>query len=189
MKTKYYQQKVTLSPRRGGGGNNGYELFTHAVTTIHGTTNWKRHTLLIEAILTVQKGDPVTGDAGARLDFQNIMPGQEVTVANVEMAPLLPVGTVRTALLSNATRDATEMSCPDEDIAPMACSQYVSLTSGIAITWPHRLAPYSSEIVYVGDGALIDSDGDDISDIQDQCPETPQNSVANSLGCPFPIGF
>lgn len=189
MKTKFDGQKVTLSPRRGGGGTNGYELFTQAITTIHGTAGWKRHTVLIEATLTIQKADPVTGDAGARIDFQNIMPGEEITVANVEMVPLLPVAALRTALLSNAAAEEAEVACPDEDVEPIACDHYVSFARGSTISWPHRLAPYSSEIVYVLAGALIDSDGDDIADTQDQCPETPQASVANSLGCPFPLGF
>ena len=189
MKTKFDGQKVTLSPRRGGGGANGYELFTKAITTVYGTPGWKRRTILIEATLAIQKADPVTGDAGARIDFENIMPGEEITVANVEMVPLLPVATLRAALLSNAAAEEAEVPCPDEDVAPAACDHYVSFARDATISWPHRLAPHSSEIVYVLAGALIDSDGDDIADTQDQCPETPQASVANSLGCPFPLGF
>ena len=115
--------------------------------------------------------------------------GEEITVANVEMAPLQPIGTLRTALLSNPTASEIEASCPDEDVTPETCSQYVAFASGAAIAWPHQLAPYSSEIVYSRAGMLVDSDGDDIADIQDQCPLTPRNSITNSLGCPFPLGF
>lgn len=187
MKTKFDNQKVVLAPRRGGGGNNGYELFTHTTSTVYGNINWKRYVLLVEASLTIQANDPITGDMGARLDFQNVMPGQEITLANVELVPLLPVGSsLRTALLSNATGIESEASCPDENISPTACSQYVSFTSGMPISWPFSLAPYSSEIVYTQDTSLIDSDGDGIADVQDQCPETPQSSAANSLGCPLP---
>ncbi|SFO30333.1 right-handed parallel beta-helix repeat-containing protein [Nitrosospira briensis] len=189
MKTKFDGQKVTVSPRRGGGGANGFELFTKAITTVHGTLGWKRRTILIEATLTIQKNDPVTGDAGARIDFENIMPDEEIAVANVEMVPLRQVATLRAALLSNATTEEAEVPCPDEDAAPAACNHYVSFTRDATISWPHRLAPHSSEIVYALAGALVDSDGDDIADTQDQCPETPQASVANSLGCPFPLGF
>ncbi|MEP6879832.1 MAG: thrombospondin type 3 repeat-containing protein, partial [Nitrosospira sp.] len=189
MKTTFDNQKVVLSPRRGGGGTNGYELFTNSMTTIYGTADWKRHSLLVESTLTIQRADPLTGDAGARIDFQNIKPGEEITIANLEMVPLLPVGSaLRTALLSNPTSVEMAIPCPDEDVAPTACSQYVSFANGTAISWPHSVAPYSSLIVYTQDATLIDSDGDGIADIQDQCPETPQSSVANSLGCPFSLG-
>ncbi len=189
MKTKFDKQKVVLAPRRGGGGNNGYELFTPTTSTVYGNVNWKRHVLLIEATLTIRANDPITGDAGARIDFQNVLPGQEIILANVDLVPLLPVGgSLRTALLSNSTEIESDVPCPDENTSPTACSKYVSFSSGTPVTWPYSLAPYSSEIVYAQEASLIDSDGDGIADIQDQCPETPQSSAANSLGCPFPLG-
>ncbi|SEP35685.1 right-handed parallel beta-helix repeat-containing protein [Nitrosovibrio sp. Nv6] len=186
IKTEIDNQRVAIAPRRGGGGDNGYELFTHRMTSIYGSRNWKRHTLLIESISTIKKGDPVTGDNGARIDFY-VESGKEFTIANVEIVPLQQVGaTLRTALLTNPSGTESEASCPDED--PTLCGQYVSFVDGTPITWPRSVAPHSSEIIYTRDSTLIDSDGDGIADIQDQCPETPVGSAANSLGCPFLTG-
>lgn len=187
LKTGIDNQRILIAPRRGGGGNNGQELFTHGTTIIHGTRSWKRNTLLIEATLGIKKGDPVTGDAGARIDFL-VKPGEEITIANVELVPLLKVGgELRTALLSNASDVQTQIACPDVDSAPTACDQYVSFTTGAPVNWPHPVAPYSSEIVFTRNWTLTDSDADGIADIQDQCRETPLESAVNSLGCSFQL--
>ncbi len=99
------------------------------------------------------------------------MPGQEIIVANIDLVPLLPVGSsLRTALLSNSTGIESDAPCPDENTSPTACSQYVSFSSGMPVSWPYSLAPYSSEIVYTQDASLIDSDGDGIAESRTNAP-------------------
>lgn len=184
LRTPSENQKVTLSPRRGGGGTNGYELFVDAQSVLYGTTTWKRHTLIVQSRLTVNAKDPVTGDNGARLDFQNVPAGQQISLANVEMVPLRSVGTVlRTALLANPAGTSTSLDCPDEASFPEACDQYITFPDKARISWPHTVDAYSSEIIYTQDSTLVDSDGDGIADIEDDCPGTKDGAGTNSRGC------
>ena len=66
-------QTVYTTVRRGGGGTNGYE--TLSAVGIPRTTagrTWTRYTAIFKAIKTVNAGDPITKDNGARIDFEGI---------------------------------------------------------------------------------------------------------------------
>lgn len=184
LRTPAENQKVTLSPRRGGGGTNGYELFVEAQTALYGSTTWKRHTLIVQSRLTINAKDPVTGDNGARLDFQNVPAGQQISLANVEMVPLRSVGTVlRTTLLANPGGTSMSLDCPDRSSFPEVCDQYITFPDKAPISWPYTVDAHSSEIIYTQDSTLVDSDGDGIADIEDDCPGTKDGVGTNSRGC------
>lgn len=184
LRTPLENQKVTLSPRRGGGGTNGYELFVDSQAVFYGSTAWRRHTLIVQSRLTINSNDPTTGDYGARLDFQNIPIGQQISLANVEVIQLRPVGTeLRTNLLANGSETSISSTCPDEEVAPDSCDQYITFPEKTKISWPHTVDAYSSEIIYTQDSTLVDSDGDGIADIEDECPNTKDGAGTNSRGC------
>lgn len=176
-------QKLQVAPRRGGGGDNGYELITDA-HTVYGSMNWKRYSMLFKANKTVNYRDPATGDLGARIDFQHLPPGGYIQLARVELVPLRSVGTqLRTALLHNPTRKEAPIDCPDLDVMPEACTHYVRFPDGQPITWPHDLPAFGSQVIYTRDASAPDTDSDGIADYQDSCPETPRGHVTNSKGC------
>jgi parallel beta-helix repeat protein len=184
MKTGKNDQKVVIVPRRGGGGANGYELITDGELNVYGSTSWNRYSLMFKASKTVRYRDPITHDYGARIDFQQIQPGDYVQLAKVELIPMRSVGTVvQTALLSNSSNAPTAVGCPDLEVAPEVCGYYVRFTDGQAIAWPYELPAFGSEVIYTRDDSLVDTDSDGIADKQDKCAETAAGDAANSNGC------
>ena len=86
---------------RRGGPIPLYERLMSASEGYSGSTEWRRYVFVFTATKTVIAGDPTTGDLGARLDFENILPGQIFWIGNVEIVPLRPVeNTLRTQLLT-----------------------------------------------------------------------------------------
>ncbi|MDN5935309.1 MAG: right-handed parallel beta-helix repeat-containing protein, partial [Nitrosospira sp.] len=184
MKTGKDNQRVVIAPRRGGGGDNGFELITDAEHPVYGGTSWKRYNVLFKSNKTVNYHDPATGDWGARIDFQHVRPGDYIELAQVELVPLRSVGiTLREALLSNPASRKTAFDCPDSDLAAEACPYYVRFTDGQPITWPYELPAFGSEIIYTRNDSLVDTDSDGIADQQDRFPETPTGNPTNSQGC------
>lgn len=177
-------QKIALAPRRGGGGTNGYELVTDQKFNLFATTAWRRFAITFRATKTVNAADPVTGDAGARLDLQQIYTGQPIWVRNMELVPLRAVGTtLRTQILDNTSSSAVSVPCPDAVAFPVACGQYVRFETGAPVQWPATVQPYSSQVIYTRDSTLVDSDSDGIADVQDACSATPVGSPTNARGC------
>ena len=184
MKTNVVNQRVGLGLKRGGGGNNLYELLTDAIQYVFGTTNWRRYSVMFKANKTVNYRDPATSDWGARMEFQQILPGQTVYLSRAELVPVQPVGTtLRTAMLSNPTLFATSVDCPDAVAYPSACSQFVRFKDQVPIVWPYNLPALGAEIIYTRDASLVDFDSDGIADVQDACPATPPGEAVNSRGC------
>lgn len=185
MKTLVNNQRVVVGLARGGGGTNGYELLTDNGTQyVFGSPVWKRYTLMFKANKTVNRRDPVTGDYGARVNFQQIQPGQEVHLSKVELVPMRPVGTtLRLALLSNPGRSPTNVNCPDATALPSACSQYIKFSDGTKVAWPYTLPAISAVPIFTRDESLVDSDSDGIADIQDACPFTAIGEATNARGC------
>ncbi len=185
LKTGVTGQTVNVAPRRGGGGSNGYEEWMGAPYRwkIVGTTNLKRYSFLLKATLTINANDPVTLDMGARIDFHSIMPGENISVANLELVPVSAIeASLRSHILINPTSTSLGLHCPDGSNA-LLCSEYVRFTDNQSIIWPYVVAPHASEIIYSRDSNLTDGDGDGIPDNQDVCNGTQALQVVNAAGC------
>ena len=177
-------QAVQLVVRRGGGGTNGYESLSNRGLTTTASRTWTRYSHIFMATKTINASDPVTKDLGARVDFQQIQPGQVVSVANLEIVPITPAEALtRTDVLVNSSAAAMQAECPVTATIPALCSKYVRLTDDTPIIWPHYLAARGTEIVYTRDVSLMDSDGDGIPDSQDRCANTAAGAAVNASGC------
>lgn len=177
-------QLLNLVVRRGGGGGNGYESLSDRSLNLVAYRSFRRFSVIFKATKTVNAADPVTGDLGARVDIQNITTGQTVSVSNLELVPIVqPDAFTRSDLLLNSSATATQVACPVAATLPAQCGNYVRLADDQPVTWPHYLAPRSSEIVYTRDARLLDTDGDGIPDQQDACAATPAGASVNIRGC------
>lgn len=177
-------QTVNMVVRRGGGGSNGYESLSDRSLNLKAGRDWKRYSLIFKATKSVTAGNTLTGDLGARVDFQNIATGQTVSVANLEIVPIVPSEALtRSDILVNAGTSASQAACPTAATQPALCAIYVRLSDNQPVAWPYYLAPRSTEIIYTRDTRLIDSDGDGIPDGQDRCASTATGSGVNSVGC------
>lgn len=179
-------QPVTVGVRRGGGGNNGYEWLQAAPEVIGPASAWQRFSFVFKATDTVTQDDPATLDYGARLDFEQVQPGQTITVANVQIVPLSAVeSAMKSRILLNPGHVATSVRCPDEASDPPACSRYVRFADNAPVAWPYALAARGSEIIYSRYGSLADADGDGIGDAQDNCPGSAPGAPVDAAGCAF----
>ena len=177
-------QLVNLVVRRGGGGSNGYESLADRSLNFNSGVAWKRYSVIFKATKTVNAADPVTGDLGARVDFQNIATGQVLNVSNLEVVPIVPAEALtRSDILVNTAATATQASCPVTSTQPALCPLYVRLSDNQPVVWPYYLAPRNAEIIYTRDARLVDTDGDGIPDGQDLCPGTVAGLGVNSRGC------
>ena len=179
-------QAINLVVRNGGGGTASYEAVSDRATNFVAGTAWARYSTTFMASETVTVADPATGGLGARIDIQNVMPGQSVSVANMELVPITPADALTSSsLLTNYGRSAIQLACPAASTQPSLCSQFVQFGNLQPVTWPVYLAPLSTAVIYSRDPSLVDSDGDGIPDSQDQCPNTPAGVGVNSKGCPL----
>lgn len=177
-------QVVNLVVRRGGGGTNGYESLADRSLTLVAKRAWGRYSVIFKATKTINAADPLTLDLGARVDLQNVVPGQMVSVSNLELVPITPADALtRSDLLVNTAKLPTQIACPVASTQPAQCNLYMRLSDNQAVTWPYYLPALGSEIIYTRDARLIDSDGDGIADAQDRCTNTPASSAVNSSGC------
>jgi parallel beta-helix repeat protein len=182
-------QAVNLLVRRGGGGTNGYERLSDRATSLTAGRTWTRYSISFVATKTINAGDPITKDWGARVDVENIQPGQWVSVANLELVPITPAEALtRSDLLLNASNNPVQANCPMASSQPALCGQYLRLTDNTAVTWPYYLPARTSEIVYTRDARFVDSDGDGIPDSNDQCAATLAGVAVNSRGCALTQG-
>ncbi|WP_177191597.1 right-handed parallel beta-helix repeat-containing protein [Nitrosospira sp. Nsp14] len=166
------------------GGPLLYERLMPASEGFAGSTEWRRYAFVFTAAKTIIAGDPATGDLGARLDFENILPGQSLWVANMEIVPLLAAeNTVRTQLVTNPDRVTRSRECPDEETAPEYCGRYHLFPQGTPVNWPIDLPPLSGVSIYTVNEATRDSDGDGIADSADRCPGTAKTDQVNASGC------
>ena len=137
-----------------------------------------------KATRSITAGDPVTGERGARVDFQKIPAGKSLYIPNLE---IVPVAALKSALslgrLSNPGRSTEEISCPDEVSVPKACANYVRFSDQQSISWPITLPALGIEIVFARDPTLVESDTDGIADIQDKCSRTSPGEITDAAGC------
>ena len=177
-------QSVSAQVRRGGGGSNGYESLMGSAEMASVPTTFKRFSFVFKADKTINAADMVTGDNGARLYFDRIAPGNRLTLSNVEIVPLSTVdASLQSKVFVNPSDNDNLTACPEQTSNPSQCTRYVNFATGLPITWPLQLAARMSVIGYLRDTSLVDSDGDGISDAQDQCPLTPANVATDSKGC------
>lgn len=183
LKSGTNAQQATVVVRRGGGGTNGYENLMSAPVSIVGSTAWQRYGFIFKATKTVNVNDPITLDKGARVDFDGVMPGQYISVTNLEVVPLSAVdASLRSHILINPGNTILDFACPDGSDAGL-CSEYHRFTDGLSVTWPHPVAPHGSEVIYSRDSSLTDGDGDGIPDYQDLCNATLASKAVNGTGC------
>lgn len=171
--------------RRGGGGTNGYEMLMtpHASTA---TTDWQRYSLTFQSTKTIKANDPVTGDLGARVDFDSTPPGQTISVTNLELVPISAfAANLRTSILVNPTGSTATLDCPFTGTDAPFCSESVRFSDAQQVYWPYTLEPRDSEIIYTTDSTLTDADKDGIPDTQDICASTPAGQGVNASGCAF----
>lgn len=179
-------QPVNMVVRRGGGGTNGYEGLMSPSVTVTLSKAFKRYSFTFQATKTVNAGDPVTGDLGARFDTQWIQTGDQVWISNLSVVPISAATvSTRTDILRNTTLDTVQAACPVATTSPALCTSYARMSDNSPVSWPLTLGPRSSAIVYTRDSSLVDSDGDGIADSQDSCPDTPKGQQVNASGCPF----
>ena len=177
-------QPLSVMVRRSGGGSNGYESLMGSAEMITGQTTFQRFSFAFKAVKTINAADPITRDAGARIYFDRIAPGNRITLANVEVVPVSAAdATMQTILYTNSGATSMSVDCPDNLVNPARCGQYLDFATATKLTWPLYVAPKSSVVVYTRDTTLVDSDGDGISDAQDQCPATPIGMAVNAAGC------
>jgi parallel beta-helix repeat protein len=171
--------------RRGGGGSNGYELLM-APQTFTATTAWQRFSLTFQSTKTINANDPVTGDLGARIDLDGTLPGQAISVTNLELVPISAfTASLHTNILVNPTAETATVDCPFTGPDAPSCSETARFSDAQHVYWPYTLGPRDSEIVYATDSALMDTDGDGIPDSQDTCASTPAGQSVNAKGCAF----
>ena len=185
-KTSTANQPISVTVRRGGGGANGYESLAGGSQSFTGGTAWTRYAFVFKATKSIKAADPVTGDHGARIDFDRAAPGTAITIGNVEMIPLSPIETsLKTRILVNSSGLPANINCPDQAASPALCTQFVKFSDGLSISWPYPLAAHSSEVIFSRDTTLIDNDSDGVPTFQDQCPNTAAGALANARGCSF----
>jgi hypothetical protein len=170
---------------RRGGPEPLYDKLMATNQSFTGSTEWQRYAFTFKAMKTVTARDPITGELGARIDFEKVAPGNQLWVTNAEIvAREDATATLRSHLIANESREHDYFDCPEAgtDEADL-CSNYVFFSDQTPVTWPLSLAPTESALVFTQITALLDSDGDGIADYQDRCPATASGLTANSNGC------
>lgn len=169
---------------RRGGPTPLYQRLMPASEGFAGGIEWRRYAFVFTAEKTINVGDPTTGDLGARLDFENILPGQMLWIANVEIVPLLAVeDTLRTQLITNPDRITQSLECPDQETAPEFCDRYHVFPEGTPVSWPMDLPPQGAVSIYTINQTTRDIDGDGVADSVDLCPGTSKTDHVNASGC------
>lgn len=185
IRTAESEQPFEVLIRRDGWGTNvGYESLMGRSQFFTGGRGWKRYSFSFKATKSITAGDPMTGERGARVDFQKIPAGRSLYIANLEIAPIAALeSALSLRRISNPGRNAEDIACPDEVNGPQACANYVRLSDQQPVSWPVTLPALGTEIVFTRDPSLVDSDADGVADIQDKCPQTFAGEITNATGC------
>lgn len=179
-------QPVQVVVRRGGGGSNGYESLSDRNLALTAGRAWGRYSLVFQAIQTITAGNPTTGDNGARLDIQGITNGQSVSVANVELVPIVPDALAQlSGSVANVSSVTSAINCPYAISQPAVCSKFINLADDRPLVWPIDLQSRSGIILYAQEPSLVDTDNDGIPDGQDRCQGTAPGAPVNASGCSF----
>jgi parallel beta-helix repeat protein len=174
VSTQTDNQVVPLIVRVGSGD---YALVSDRPLAFGGQRAWTRHAVVFQATRTV----PGTG---ARVDFDGIVAGQSIAIANLEIVQVLPSTIAQSSsIVVNASAVPLSASCPFAASPSSLCSQSFDLATAQPVSWPLTVPARSAVIVYVQDPALVDSDGDGIPDAFDKCPGTRAGVAVNASGC------
>lgn len=177
-------QPINVVVRRGGGGTAGYEYLMPAAESYAGSTAWRRYSFAFQAIKTINVGDPVTQERGARIDFERNQPGYGLKVANLEMVALTAAqAALQVKLLINRDKVPASIDCESLNVVAAMCNSFVYLSDDSPVSWPAPLNALSSRPIYTRDTTLTDSDGDGIANQQDACPGTAPGLAVNARGC------
>lgn len=184
-KTGESGQPFTVLVRRDGSFTNvGYESLMGKFETFTGGVEWTRYTFRFKATKSITAGDPSTGERGARVDFEQTPVGKTLYIGNLEIVPTSALESeLNLNIITNASRDSTDIPCPTQDSAPEACANYVRFEDQQPISWPVNLPALSVEVIFTRDPSLVDSDADGIADVQDHCLKTPAAQVTDAVGC------
>lgn len=179
-------QKITAIVRNGGGGTASYETVMTPLT-FNASTAWQRFSLVFQSSETISVNDPVTGSKGARVDIDGTLPGQAISITNMELVPISAfAANLRATVLVNPTAATVSLDCPLNGTTDAAlCSAFVRFSDGQPVYWPYSLAARDSEVIHTVDTSLTDTDGDGIPDSQDACASTPAGLSVNAKGCAF----
>lgn len=146
-----------------------------------GSTGWKRYSFVFQVIADATS---TNNASGARIDFQSILPGNWLTVSNLDIAPLTAAaGDVPYKFIFNTSRTPQFPTCPVADAT--TCASFYSFADSAAITWPARLDPLKAMAIFAPNASLVDSDNDGIADAQDLCPGTAVGVTVDNKGCPL----
>lgn len=181
-------QAVQIVVRRGGGGTNGYESITDRTLAFTTGRAWARHSMVFEATATITERDSVTGDNGARVDFEGVKPGGSVSVARLELVPVTPSAVAQSlGMLVNVGAGTVSATCSAATIQATLCTQLYRLDNHQPVNWPQNVPPYSAVIFYGQDPSLRDDDEDGIPSALDRCPDSGTAAV-NAAGCSLTQG-
>ncbi len=174
---------VSVMVRRGGGGTNGYESLMGSAEMVNATTTLRRYSFLFKATKSIRAADPATGDIGARLYFDRLLPASRLSLRNVEIVQVTAADAALVTHLVSNPGAAAQFACPATGANAARCNQFVDFATGTPVAWPVLIPAGGAIVVYSRDATLVDTDGDGISDSQDACPGTPAGSVTNARGC------
>lgn len=141
------------------------------------SSNWQTYTAILTGKETL---------SNARLDFELWTQGK-VRIDNVRLVPVQTVsGNAQPFGFYNAGASAKSIACPVSDAT--ACTKYVDVKTGAAVTFPFSLAAKTSKVVVLKDTVWMDSDrdgvpGDGASGGLDRCPGTADASSVSDTGC------
>jgi len=182
-------QPVRLVLRRAGGSggtiSNRYEMLTDSPMRTTAGTTWQRRVFVFRASKTATQNATPAGDAGARIDFEDLGAGRSLSLAGLELMPLALDTAAPTGMtsLTNKQASALALPCPMPAAQAKACGWLHRLSDGKPVSWPFTLAALRSELLYVQNPSLADTDRDGIADRQDLCPGTPPEEAVNAVGC------
>jgi parallel beta-helix repeat protein len=175
-------QWVSLVARRAGGS---YAPYSDRAIAFTAGTAWGRYSVIFQSTDTLTP-NAATGDIGARVDIEGLLPGKSITMANLEVVAITPDATSQlSGALINAGTAPRSATCPLTGTQAAQCSKFLTLADSQTVTWPLTIPAHSAVIIYAQDPSLRDSDGDGIPDSQDRCPGTVAGTQVNSAGCSF----
>jgi len=178
-------QVVRPVVRRAGGTEGiAYESLSDRPLSFTAGNRWQRQVAVFQATKTAKSADAAGRGGGARIDLEQLAPGRSLSLANLELVPLVrDIGAPQTISLVNALPTPQAMHCPLATTLPSACSLLHRLSDGKPVIWPLTLPAHRSELLYALNPAQADSDRDGIPDRQDRCPDTPLAEGVNAAGC------
>ncbi|MES2821976.1 MAG: right-handed parallel beta-helix repeat-containing protein [Pseudomonadota bacterium] len=138
--------------------------------------SWRHYEIFFTGIETRSTGNLIVSlydDLDREIELDNI---------RLEPATQVPGDTSDdTVAITNSSPNQLFKHCPFTG----KCAHYVELETGLNVSWPLMMQPYSSKILVWKNDPLIDSDVDGIIDSLDLCPLTGRRYGVMDNGCPI----